>query len=45
MGGNLVALHNPFDGGFAVDDVLIGGFGNVFDGYTAVVNDFGFVGF
>lgn len=37
MGGDLVALHNPFDSAFAVDDVVVCFFGYAGYGDVAVV--------
>ena len=34
-----VTLHNPFDGRFAVDDILVGFLRDVLDGDVAVVDD------
>ena len=39
VGGDGVVLHEPFDGGFAVDDVLIGYKGNDAQNGAVVVND------
>ena len=39
-----MAFHDPFQGGLAVDDVVVGGLGDVSDGDAFVVNDGGFVG-
>lgn len=40
-----LAFHHPFNGGFAVYDVVVGGFGDVFHGNFAVVDDFDFIVF
>ena len=39
VGGDGVALHDTFDGGFAVDDVLVGYKGNDAQDGAVVVND------
>ena len=39
VGGDGVALHDPFDSGFAVDDVLVSFEGNVAQDGGAVVDD------
>ena len=38
-----MAFHDPFEGGLAVDDVFVGGEGDVFEGDALVVDDGGFV--
>ena len=43
VGGDGLALHDPFEGGLAVDDVVVGGERDVFEGDEVVVNDGGFV--
>ena len=45
VGGYSLAFHHPFNGGFSVYDVVVGGFGDVFHGNFAVVDDFGFIVF
>ena len=39
VGGDGVALHDPFDGRFAVDDVLVGFEGDIAQDGSAVVDD------
>ena len=39
VGGDGVAFHEPFDGGFAVDDVFVGLKGNACDGELFVIDD------
>lgn len=39
VGGDGLSLHDPFEGGFAVDDVVVGGGRDVFQGDVFVVND------
>ena len=41
----MVAFHDPFDGAFAVDGVVVGFGGNVLDGDGAVVDDGAFLSF
>ena len=43
VGGDGLAFHDPFEGGLAVDDVVVGGEGDVFEGDALVVDDGGFV--
>ncbi len=45
VGGDGVALHDPFDGGFAVDDVIVGFQGDVAEGDGVVVDDGAFLAF
>lgn len=44
VGGDGLAFHDPFDGGFAVDDVVVGFEGDVAEGDMGIVVDDGFVG-
>ena len=39
MGAVLVAVDDPFDGGFTVDLVVVGFFGNTNKGEVVVAND------
>lgn len=43
MDGDLVALHDPLDGGLAVDDVVVGAGGDAFEADAAVVEDGAFL--
>lgn len=44
VGGDGLAFHDPFDGGFAVDDVGVGFEGDVAKGDVGIVEDGGLVG-
>ena len=44
VGGDGLAFHDPFDGGFAVDDVVVGFGGDVAEGDVGIVVDDSFVG-
>src|SRR5574344_2488288 len=43
VGFDLIAFENPFDGAFAVDDVVVGDERDVFERDMTVVNDLRFV--
>ena len=45
VGGDGLPFHHPFQRRFAVDDVVISGYGDVFHGDFVVVDDAGFVVF
>ncbi len=41
--GDLVAFHDPFEGGLAIDDVVVGFQWDTGEGEVAVINDSGLI--